>query len=667
MNLVIVESPTKSKTLKQYLGDDYIVDSSMGHIRDLPKSKLGVDVEKDFKPSYVLSKGKGKVVKALQDAAQKASIVYLAMDPDREGEAIAFHVKHVVNKGTNTDTKFKRVTFHEITKDAILEAMKKPTTIDLKLVNAQQARRVIDRLVGYTLSPVLWKKVRRGLSAGRVQSVALRLIVEREQEINAFKPVNYWDIKVEVEGKSKNRFWVDLISINGKKSQQGNFLVSSGKDSDSLVADLKKSSYAIESVIRNERKSSPFPPFTTSTLQQAAANVFGWSAKQTMGVAQRLYEQGHITYHRTDSFTLSKKAIDKARAVIKAKYSPQYLPEAPRLYKTKSKNAQEAHEAIRPTAIDLDDLEANGKITAQHKRLYRLVWQRTVASQMSDAIYDATTINVLAKNGKKEFGLRTNGSIRKFDGWRVLFKNNKDDVVLPIVEEGEDLDYKDISSDKKETQPPARFNDASLVKAMEELGIGRPSTYAPIISTIIYRGYVERKEKRFYATTVGMTVIEFLKKNFDSIIDYEFTASMEDDLDAIARGEKDWVPVTKKFWGPFKKTVDSVEKNAERVKIPVEKIGKKCPECKEGELVIRTGRFGKFISCSRFPDCKHTDKLVEKVKGQKCEKCKIGDVVVKKTRKGRMFYGCSRYPKCDWASWTKPGLEDSRSKAKESK
>jgi len=666
MNLVIVESPTKARTLSKFLGKDYQVESSMGHIRDLPKSKLGVDVDKDFKPAYVLSKDKGKVVKVLQDASLKAKTVYLAMDPDREGEAIAYHVRHVIrNQKSNSKYQkadfFKRVTFHEITKSAIEEALSHPGSIDTKLVNAQQARRIIDRLAGYTLSPVLWKKVRRGLSAGRVQSVALRLIVEREEEINAFKPTKYWEIRVQLMNSGKENLWVELIAINGKKAPKDSFLITTSDQSKDLEKNLITAEYSVTSIKRIERVSRPYPPFTTSTLQQAAATVFGWTANTTMSTAQKLYELGHITYHRTDSVTLSSSAISAARDYIKSNHAPEYLPDSARLYKTTSKNAQEAHEAIRPTQIGSKEITTSKGMTDRHQKLYQLIWRRTVASQMADAVYDATTIDVIGEkketsNKIQEYGLRATGSIMKFPGWRVLFKHQKDDTVLPALTESEKLNYIKHQSEAKETLPPPRYNDASLVKALEQRGIGRPSTYAPIIGTIINRGYVEREERRFFATAVGMAVIEFLKSNFDGIIDYDFTAEMEEDLDRIARGEKDWTPVIKSWWGPFEIKAKAVEENAKRVKIAVEKLNRKCPTCKEGELVVRSGRFGKFISCDRFPDCKHTEPLVQKVKGIKCEKCKKGSVVIKKTRKGRTFYGCSRYPKCDWASWTKPNL-----------
>ncbi|MFC1653951.1 type I DNA topoisomerase [Patescibacteria group bacterium] len=653
MKLVIVESPTKARKLSEYLGKGFDVQASMGHIRDLPKSKLGVDVNKNFEPEYILVKGKGEVIKKLKASAKKSESIYLAMDPDREGEAIAWHVRFALGDGKGTDKKFKRVTFNEITKEAILSSMDEPGDIDIDLVDAQQARRIVDRLVGYTLSPVLWKKVRRGLSAGRVQSVALRLVVEKEEEIDAFKPQEYWDILVDLLSK-KNKFGASLHAIDGEKAPKDGFLINSEKQAEKVTKDLKKADYVVKFIQRRERKIKPYAPFTTSTLQQAAANMYGWSAKQTMATAQKLYEEGAITYHRTDSLNMSKSAISAARKLIEKEYGKEYLPEKSVLYQTKSKGAQEAHEAIRPTDMTKSEINPVHKMTSQHTKLYALIWRRAVASQMVAAVYDATTIAIEAKKDKKTYDLKTVGSIRKFDGWRKLFKRLKDDVILPELTEGEKLKYKDLTFDQKFTQPPARYNDAGLIKALEERGIGRPSTYAPTISTIIARGYVERKEKRFHPTVVGKTVIKFLKKNFKDIIDYDFTAEMEEDLDRVARGEKKWKPLTGEFWKPFKKKIDEVEKNAKRVGIPVEKTGEKCPDCKKGDKVIRTGRFGKFYSCSTFPECKFTDTYTETVDGMKCEKCKKGDVVVKRTRKGRSFYGCSEYPKCDWASWSKP-------------
>lgn len=667
MDLLIVESPTKAKTLTKFLGSDYAVTASMGHIRDIPGNKMNINVDGNFEPVYELSEGKAKTVAELQRLAKKAKTVYLATDPDREGEAIAYHVQWVLDDGVKAKDKkdFKRITFHQITKSAVEEAIAHAGVIDMKMVDAQQARRVLDRLVGYSLSPVLWKKVRRGLSAGRVQSVALRLIVEREAEINAFVKQEFWEVKVKVEkvgevGKvEKADFWTDLVEVDSKalvtgKGDERKFLISSEDKVKPVIADLKTAKYVVGSVEKKERRQFPKPPYTTSTLQQAAGNSLGWTSKRTMSVAQKLYEHGHITYHRTDSFHLANEAIDMVRGYVGEKYGNNFLPEKPNVYKTKSKSAQEAHEAIRPTDVKAD-FSSVGTDDSERK-LYALIWKRFVSCQMAPAVVDATTVIVNAA-GANKYKLRTTGSILKFAGWRTVYgkggESDTGDVVLPDLNKDEDLSYKDLAHEQKFTEPPPRYNDASLVKTLEELGIGRPSTYAPTVSTLITRGYLERKERRFYPTAVGTTVVEFLKENFKGIMDYGFTASMEDDLDKIAEGKKEWVPMLREFWKPFIAQVKEVEKNSGRVAVPVIKLDKPCPECKEGELVIRTGKFGKFISCSRFPECKFTDRYQEKI-DMACPTCKTGEVVVKKTKTGRTFYGCSRYPDCEFASWNDP-------------
>lgn len=666
MKLVIVESPTKAKTLNRFLGNDYKVVASMGHIRDIPSNKMNIDIEHDFEPTYAVADDKQKTVKEIEKLAKSAEEIYLATDPDREGEAIAYHIQYLLHQALKQRRDYKRITFHQITKAAVEEAIAHAGTVNQQLVDAQQARRILDRLVGYSLSPVLWRKVRRGLSAGRVQSVALRLIVEREREIEKFKPKEYWEITVAVapQKRQTDQFWVELTHIGKKKIITGKgddrrFVVNSQDKAETIVTDLQKAAYTVKEVDRKEKKRQPKPPFTTSTLQQAAANSLGYTSKRTMSVAQKLYEQGYITYHRTDSFHLAAEAINMARDYIGTKIGAEYLPEKPRLYVTKSKSAQEAHEAIRPTDIAKFGKELEN-VDAAAVKLYNLIHKRFLACQMVDAIFDATTIKVEAANNQI-YQLKATGSILKFDGFLKVYKakSSKEDevILLPELSQGDNLDYKDLKHEQKFTQPPPRFNDASIIKMLEQLGIGRPSTYAPTISTLLARGYMERNDRRFYPTAVGITVTDFLVKNFDEVMEYGFTAEMENDLDKIAEGTKEWVPMMKDFWKPFDKKVDAVIDKAERVKVPVEKTGDKCPECgKEhgGELVIRTGRFGKFISCSRFPECKHTDTYQETVDDITCEKCNQGEVVIKKTRKGRTFYGCSRYPDCDWASWTKP-------------
>lgn len=609
VKLVIVESPTKARTLSRYLGKGYEIVASMGHVRDLPKSKLGIDVKRDFAPKYVVVPDKEGVVDDLQAQAKKASEIYLSMDPDREGEAIAYHIKKLI--GANK--KFRRVVFHQITKSAIEEAFKHPRRIDAKLFDAQQARRVLDRLVGYTLSPLLWRKVRRGLSAGRVQSVAVRLIVEREREIEAFVPDEYWEIFVKLGRDSKDQkakidehIQAALLKIDGEKAK-----VVNKKQADGIVSDLKKAGYTVVDVRRREAKRSPYPPFTTSTLQQAAANVLYYSAKRTMRLAQQLYERGYITYHRTDSVHLAPEAVAAARKLIKKNFGDAYLPQKDRRYKVRSKLAQEAHESIRPTRVRVDAetlrVKISHKVVGDLCKLYDLIWKRFVASQMSDAVYDQTAVDVEAKSGEsskasqrgkqqarsKVYLLRVSGSIRKFDGWRKLYKRTREDRDLPELSKGDLLKLVKVLSDQKFTEPPPRYSDASLVRAMEKRGIGRPSTYAPTISTILNRRYVEYDKRRFVPTPVGMATNDFLVGNFDKIVDFDFTAGMEEDLDKIAQGTRKWVPVVREFWGPFNKKASTVGKTAERVKVPTEPTGKKCPKCKEGDEVIRVGRYGK--------------------------------------------------------------------------
>ena len=648
MNLIIVESPTKAKTLGKFLGSEYDVEATMGHIKDLPKSKLGVDVEHDFAPDFQEVEKRAATIKSLKSLSKKAKNVFIASDPDREGEAIAEHVFEIIGKSDA-----KRISFHEITKDAVEEAIAHPREIDTNLVDAQTARRVLDRLVGYKLSPLLWKKVRRGLSAGRVQSVAVRLIVEKEREIEKFKAEEYWEIFAIVKSeklKGKSEFTVQLIKTEVKNKEQA----------DKIISDLSNSSYSVLDVKKRQVVKNPYAPFTTSTMTQSASRIMGWSSKKTMSVAQGLYEEGLITYHRTDSLNLNIVAVNKARDLIKKEYGDKYLPDSPRLYKTTSKVAQEAHEAIRPTDVGISNDQfpiSNDKYGEDNKKLYDMIWRRFIACQMASSIYDETTIDVAAD----KYLLRASGQIMKFDGWRKVIpaSGQLDDLApLPDVEKGEELKQEKVWGDQKFTQPPARFNEASLIKTLEKLGIGRPSTYAPTISTIQIRGYVEKNDsKQFAPTSVGIAVNDFLMANFPDTFDYSFTAGMEGRLDDIANGKLKWQKEIGNFWKPFDKKLIDVEKNSKRVKIEVEKLGIRCPDCGEGELVIRTGRFGKFISCSRFPECKHTEKYLEKV-GMICPECHKGDVIVKKTGKGRKFFGCSRYPDCKFAAWKMPKKEE---------
>ncbi|OGM18590.1 DNA topoisomerase I [Candidatus Woesebacteria bacterium RIFCSPHIGHO2_01_FULL_38_10] len=691
MNLIIVESPTKARTLSRFLGKDYSLEATYGHIKDLPKSTLGVDVEHNFKPEHVVVEKREKEIKRLREQATKADKIYLATDPDREGEAIAKHVEEVirgqepeVNKKTKSKLKplssnllIRRIVFHEITKEALEEAIEHPRSVDKNLVNAQIARRVLDRLVGYKLSPLLWKKVRRGLSAGRVQTVTVRLIVEREREIAAFKQEEYWEIycnlKTQISKLKTEEFIVKLIKFDDKRAE-----IKNKKEAGIVVFDLEKSDYKIADVIKKEIRKNPYPPFTTSTMAQAAARLYHWSSKKTMSVAQSLYEQGLITYHRTDSTYLAQTAVDKVRKFIEKEYGGQYLPDKARFYKVRSKVAQEAHEAIRPTNIGMTNDKfqmTNGRFVSDAKVLYGLIWKKFVACQMVDSIFDETVINVQAKTTpevkdlptSRVYVLRASGQVMKFDGWRKVIPLSKyEEPGLPMVGKDEALDLVKVLSEQKFTEPPPRYNEASLIKTLEKLGIGRPSTYAPTISTIQVRQYVEKDEGKFKPTPVGLTVNDFLIGNFESIFDYQFTAQMEDDLDNVAKGNRKWQEMMGEFYSPFEKKLESVEKKAKRVEIPVEKLGKKCPKCKDGELVVRVGRFGKFVSCSRFPDCDYKEKYLEKI-GMKCPDCKKGDVIVKTTKRRRKFYGCSSYPTCKWASWNKPEIKGATEKDKEIK
>jgi len=652
MKLVIVESPTKAKTISKFLGKEYIVTSSYGHVRDLPKGELGVDVEKDFEPRYIIPRKVQKRVTALKKEAAKADSVILATDEDREGEAIAWHLSHTLK----VDPKIiKRIVFHEITKDAIANAMANPRDINDDLVDAQQARRVIDRLVGYKLSPFLWKKIRGGLSAGRVQSVAVKLIVEREEEIKDFKPQEYWSITVKLESKSAegNTFEADVVKINDKDI--GKLGIKNGKKAKEIVDAVKNVELKIESIVRKETKRNPSPPFTTSTLQQTASQRLRFSAKQTMMFAQKLYEAGHITYMRTDSLNLSKDSLINAKSWITKELGKKYAAAAPRVFKTKSKLAQEAHEAIRPT--DPDRLPASIK-DERKRKLYELIWQRFIASQMPKAVFDATSVEISAKGTKDTYGLRANGNILRFDGYLKIWPSKITEKELPELKEGDRLTLKDITSEQHFTEPPARYNEASLVKTLEEHGIGRPSTYAPIISVIQDRGYVEKNDaRRFTPTETGVVVNKVLSEHFPNVVDVGFTARMEEEFDMIASGRRDWHGIVEQFYVPFD---ENLEKKYEEVKKEefVEKTDEKCETCGK-DMVIKYGRFGKFMACSNYPECKTTKSLKAPPQeiGMKCPTCGVkdgGEVIIRRTKRGKVFFGCSNYPACDFASWTNP-------------
>jgi len=648
MDLIIVESPTKSRTLGGFLDKKYQIVATMGHIIDLPKNNLGIEVENNFKPLYEALAKKKEVISQLKKLGKEAETIYLATDPDREGEAISWHVAGLMKD----NKKLKRITFHEITRTAIEKALASPGTINMQLVNAQQARRVLDRLVGYKLSPLLWKKVRRGLSAGRVQSVAVRLIADKEKEIAAFVPEEYWNIVAELKKVDDTSAKSVFLAKLAKKDEKI-LKVKNKAEADGVLKELNGAYYSVLNVEKKEVLQMPVSPFRTSTLQQKASQSLGFSSKRTMQVAQNLYEQGIITYHRTDSTLLAQEAIGKVREYIKMAFGEKYLSSEPRQYKTNSKVAQEAHEAIRPTEMskkveNIEGLDRDGQ------RLYELIWKRTMACQMKEAVWENTKVDVEARTTRR-YIFQAEGKRLIFDGWLTLYPKVKDEALetLPKLANSEELKLLKLNSEQKFTLPPARFNEASLIKALEKMGIGRPSTYAPTISLIQLRQYVEKIEGLFHSTALGTTVVDFLVKNFPKLFDYDFTAQMEDELDDIANGKREWVPVVKEFYDPMATKLKSVEKNAERVAVPTEKTGEKCPECKEGDLVIRVGRFGKFISCARFPDCKYTAPYIEKLENVKCPDCG-GEVVTRRTHKGKQFFGCANYPKCKWASWRKP-------------
>lgn len=672
-NLLIVESPTKARTIGKYLGKEYEVIATVGHLRDLPKSKMGVDMKNNFAVDYVIDPQKKKVVDQLISAAKKSKNIYLATDPDREGEAISWHVQWLLENNQETKSKkspkgirfaaqtkselnISRVTFHEITKAAVEEALKSAREVDMDLVNAQQGRRVLDRVVGYSLSPMLWKKVRRGLSAGRVQSVAVRLIVEREKEIEVFKKEQYFKVLANLS-KDSQKFATELTKVGDKKayvSKKLNLFDGDYTYTKSIFEDRKKvedfvnsldKEFLITKVEGREVSRNPLPPYTTSKLQQAGARRMGWSGKQTMTLAQRLYEKGLISYHRTDSVFLSIKAIEEFRSYIAKEYGKEYVSPTPRVYKNTSKNAQEAHEAIRPTQAAVKDPEG---VDAKELKLYQIIWRRAVGTQGAAAKMKNTTVDLTGGTGT----FRASGIRMLFDGFLKISQEKFEDELLPELKEGDRVKKENVKIEETSTNPPPRYTDASLVASLERQGIGRPSTYAPIISTIQLRQYVEREEGKFRPTSLGTAVNEFLSKNFKDIMSLPFTAKMEEELDEVALGKVEWKKMMKNFWDKFETDIKNVEKTADRVKIEVENIGEKCPDCKEGELVIRLGRFGKFISCSLFPECKFTRQYKEAA-GFNCPECGA-EGVVRKTKTGRKFFGCSNYPKCKWAGWKKP-------------
>ncbi|HHE67553.1 MAG TPA: type I DNA topoisomerase [Candidatus Parcubacteria bacterium] len=645
-NLLIVESPTKAKTLSRFLGSGYKVLSSYGHVRDLPKSELGVDIENDFKPKYIVIPKARKNIQLLKKEVEKADLCYLATDPDREGEAIAWHLSHLL--GLEDKKKQQRIVFHEITKEAIEKALKSPRKIDMNLVNAQQARRILDRVVGYKLSPFLWKKIARGLSAGRVQSAAVRLIVEREREIEKFIPQEYWKITALLKklAKEKKEFEALLVKKEGKTIPK--LGIKTKKEAEKIVNDLKGAEYQVSKIKKRETNKNPLPPFITSTLQQTAWQRFKWSASYTMSISQQLYEKGYITYHRSDSLHLSDLALATAKKFINSAFGENYYQF--RQFKTKSKTAQEAHEAIRPSYPQKTPENLAKNLEKNQLKLYDLIWRRFIASQMKSALFEETTLEISAK----KYTFQSQGISLKFDGFSRLYPISFEKKELPSLKEKEKLELLKLIPSQHFTRPPSRYTEASLIKELEKNGIGRPSTYAPIISTIQERNYVEKDEnKKFKPTEIGIVVNDLLVGHFPNIVDIGFTAKMEGNLDKIAQGKKEWVLVLKEFYQPFEENLQKKYKEISKKEISQESTEKKCPKC-QAPLVIRLGKYGRFYACSSFPKCRYTQPLEENTLKIKCPKCQKGKVLEKRTKKNKVFYGCSRYPKCDFALWDKP-------------
>ncbi len=648
--LVIVESPAKARAISKFLGRKYSVKASLGHVRDLPKSQLGVDVENNFNPKYITIRGKGDVIKELRTAAKKADHILLGPDPDREGEAIAWHLMEIL--GIPKDTQC-RIEFREITKNALEESVKQPRLVDQPRVDAQQCRRVLDRLVGYKLSPLLWRKIKKGLSAGRVQSVAMRLICDREQEVRDFIPEEYWTITGHF--KSGKSTLEALLARQGKEKVS----LPAEDDVNKVLAGLDGASYVVSKITKRERKRNPAAPFTTSTIQQDASRKLNFPVKKTMQIAQQLYEgldlgkegaSGLITYMRTDSTRISGEAQTAARDYISEKIGPDYVPEKPPFYKT-SKRAQEAHEAIRPTEITRVPGDVKEFLSRDQFKLYKLIWERFLASQMKPALLEITTIEIKGN----DYIFRTSGSIIRFAGFRKVYaESEEDETILPSVNEGDILDLIKFEPKQHFTQPPSRYTEATLVKALEENGIGRPSTYAPIIATIQSRGYICKEKKNLYPTELGQIVIDLLKEHFQNIIDTEFTADMEEKLDQVEEGALTWKSVVENFYAPFEKDLIQAEKEIAVIPVEEETSEETCPKCGQN-LKVKQGRYGKFLACPGFPECRYTKPFNEEI-GVSCPRC-TGKVVVRRSRKGRKFYGCSNYPECDFTSWDEPALK----------
>ncbi|AWI03987.1 type I DNA topoisomerase [Clostridium drakei] len=650
--LVIVESPAKAKTIGKYLGKNYIVEASMGHVRDLPKSQLGVDIDNNYNPKYITIRGKGELLDKLKKEAKKSDKIYLATDPDREGEAISWHLSHVLK--LDEDDKC-RIEFHEITKNAIKSAIKEPRKINVDLVNAQQARRVLDRLVGYKISPILWRKVKWGLSAGRVQSVTLKMVCDREKEIENFVAKEYWTVECELaKNKTKKSFKVKLNTFNKKKIEIG-----TKEEVDKVIEELNGGEFIVKGIKKTSKNKNPLAPFTTSTLQQDAYKKLNFATKRTMSIAQQLYEGidikgygavGLITYMRTDSVRIADEAQEACKNFVSKSFGEDYAPKQYRTFKGK-KNAQDAHEAIRPTNVEITPQIARENLKDEQYKLYTLIWNRFVASQMSSCIMDVTSVSI--ENGG--YLLKASGSLVKFDGFMKVYEyateEEKEDINLPLLEEGELLQKKNIEGKQHFTQPPARYSEATVVKTLEEKGIGRPSTYAPIISTLLDRKYVEREKKTLKPTELGYIVNNIVSEYFKQIVDEEFTAEMEEKLDCVEEGKQNWNTVVNEFFTPLKDAIDIAEKEVAKVTIEDKVTDIKCEKCGRF-MVIKHGRFGDFLACPGYPECKNTKAIVEEL-DVKCPKCG-GNILIKRSKKGRKFYGCSNYPDCDFVSWLEP-------------
>ena len=649
--LVIVESPSKATTIKKYLGKGYNVVASMGHIIDLPKSDLGIDVDNNYEPKYITIRGKGDLVKSLKKQAKNADKIYLATDPDREGEAISWHLANLLDIDINSKC---RVTFNEITKKAVSQGIKEPRSIDTSLVDSQQARRVLDRIVGYKISPILWKNVKKGLSAGRVQSVATKLICDREKEINEFESKEYWTIDAFFT-KDRKKFGAKFFGENGKKKE-----ISTGEKAQKVLDDIKEKPFVISDIKESEKKRYPAPPFITSTLQQEASRKLNFTTTRTMQAAQQLYEGvnikgkgqlGLITYMRTDSLRISDDARSEAKQFILDTYGSEYYPKQPKIYKTK-KNAQDAHEAIRPSYVEITPEVAKASLTGDQYKVYKLIWERFIASQMNDCIMDVVSVTF----DVEKYQFKASGSTVKFAGFTTLYSEGTDEeqdknVKLPNLKEGENLNADKIEKEQHFTQPPSRYTEATLIKTLEELGIGRPSTYSPTISTILQRGYIVREKKLLLPTELGMIVNEIISEHFKDIVDVTFTANMEEKLDTVEEGGTDWRIIIDDFYKPFEKELNEAEQKIGHVEIKDEVSDVVCDKC-GAMMVYKQGKFGKFLACPEFPKCRNTKTIVKEV-GVPCPKCG-GEVIEKKSRRGKVFFGCTKFPECDFTSWNKP-------------